>query len=56
MSRKHFEMLATLVASFADDPDSLSPESLADRLSERLSAENPRFDRSRFLSACKVGS
>ena len=50
MSEKHYEMLAELVSKdFGMDPHGNFVEGLMDI----LAADNPRFNREKFLKACK---
>jgi len=50
MTRKHF----TLIAETISDADLSRPAraTLAQDFAERLAAENPRFDRDKFFTAC----
>lgn len=50
MSRKHFEMIATVVRENGGDQRA----ALADAFARELRAENSRFDRDRFIAACGV--
>ena len=49
MTRKHFQMIANVVKNI-DDPK--TRHAVAMDFAMRLKAENPRFDISRFVSAC----
>jgi len=56
MSRKHFVAVARVLASQLATDASRYPavKSIAEGLAEVFAAENPRFDRTRFLRACGV--
>ncbi len=60
MSRKHYVALAkTLAGSFPIDENwqqvSDYWQYLVDKLADTLAADNPKFDRNRFLHACRKG-
>tara|TARA_R100000458_G_C8068630_1_gene108430 strand:+ start:260 stop:472 length:213 start_codon:yes stop_codon:yes gene_type:complete len=50
MTRKHFKMIADVVKNI-DDPN--VRHAVAMDFAQRLKAENPRFDISRFVGACE---
>jgi len=52
MSRRHFVALAREIRATEIDPE--DKRSLAVRIANVCAAENVRFDRMRFLSACGV--
>jgi Mn-containing catalase len=68
MTKKHFEMIAEVIAMMnlgVDKSTSAATKnhvagiqcaraSIARELARQFSSENPRFDRARFLKACKV--
>ena len=51
MSRKHFIQLARAVAAISD---LVERRKVAELLADVCAAANPRFNRSRFYSACGV--
>ena len=53
MSRRHFQALAAIVASYAipNGAGSVGVEKLAHDLADFCASENGRFDRERFLTA-----
>ena len=53
MTKKHFEQLAKMVRDWRTRGESVSIADAADDLAFYLAGQNPRFDRSRFLAACK---
>lgn len=60
MTRKHFEAIAHILdaerAVRSATPAQVGVvHALALSLSDLFAAENPRFDRNRFLTACGVG-
>lgn len=58
MTKKHFEMLAQLIKEHSaevyskENSPARAMHTLAEKLANKLTQENPRFDRSRFLRAC----
>ena len=63
MKRKYCVALAAAIRAFYDDYDrepihtvNGAVEYLADNIADTLAADNPRFDRARFLKACGVQS
>jgi hypothetical protein len=57
MSKKHFELIARVLREYNERPGVTDTEretyaQLAQTFATELRAENPRFDRSRFLAAC----
>lgn len=59
MTRKDYNALAAVIATAREDwagnPDALAAAgALARRLTDVLAADNPRFDRDRFLIAAGV--
>ena len=53
MTRKDYVKLAEIVAEVPGQ--GCGPDWLAHRLADMLAADNPRFDRARFLAACDDG-
>lgn len=53
MTRKHFEMIAAVVAEIKDTDDR---EATAARFAFLLPSYNANFNRERFFEACGVGS
>jgi hypothetical protein len=51
MSRKHFEKIAAVIAEIKDDGER---RAVAITCGAAFSMACPRFDRSRFLAACKL--
>lgn len=51
MTKKDFELIARIVAEI---PDAGYRADTAIHFADALTKTNPRFNRSRFLSACKV--
>ena len=59
MTRKDYELIASVLADLNADfnnggDDTISLQLVATELAETLAAENPRFDRERFLIAAGV--
>lgn len=60
LSKRHYVAIAEVVKNCLDDPyqaDECSQtaiESVASALASYFAADNPRFDRARFLAACGV--
>lgn len=57
MTRKDYQLIAQAInAPFVSDSLDMSDyaerERIANRLADSLKADNPRFDRARFLKAC----
>lgn len=57
MSKKHFELIASVLREYNERPGVTDAErdmleELAKTFATELRAENSRFDRSRFLAAC----
>lgn len=46
MTRKHYQALANALANATDLTDA------RERIADVMAADNPRFDRTRFLAAC----
>tara|TARA_Y100000310_G_scaffold285881_1_gene309648 strand:+ start:326 stop:676 length:351 start_codon:yes stop_codon:yes gene_type:complete len=53
MTKKHFELVASLLSNIPGDDDRKHIASLA---ADRFAAGNPRFDRGRFIEACNAKS
>ncbi len=49
MTRKHYVKFARMIAEMLDRVEA---RRMAEALCEEFSTDNPRFDRSRFLTAC----
>lgn len=60
MTKEHYKMIARNIARGVDEgmpfcpPDAISASELAHNLADELQADNPRFDRDRFLRACGI--
>ena len=56
MTRKDYELIAGVFAGIAEivDINETIGADIAERLADEFEAENPRFNRARFLSACGV--
>ena len=56
MTRKDYVMIAEVFANFANvcDLEETIGADIARNLADALQADNPRFDRHRFLVACGV--
>lgn len=53
MSRKDYEALAAAIADANGEPNDLETvRDVAEHIADALQADNPRFDRGRFLGAC----
>jgi len=52
MSKKHFKMLAELLAQFKDELDPMTYRQLVSEMCAFCRMFNPRFDSSKFLRAC----
>jgi len=50
MTRKHFEIVAAAVANITNRPDRWL---VANMLADSFEKENPRFDRDKFITACR---
>ena len=50
MTRKHFEVVAAAVAEITTRSDRWL---IANKLANGFEKENPRFDRDRFIAACR---
>lgn len=63
-NKRHYEMIATVCQEYNDHASNLATkaqrlawqEELERRLADMFAADNPRFDRGRFLHACMPGS
>lgn len=60
MTRKHYEAIAAAIREESDAfPTDLVVRGTLERLASALggvfAADNPRFDRARFLAACGIG-
>lgn len=51
MQHRHFATIATIIRDFTYHK--LPASMLAEHFADQLGRTNPRFDRSRFLAACK---
>jgi hypothetical protein len=63
MTRKDYEAIARAIRLFHEDDErdpihtaSGAVEYVASNIADVMSADNPRFDRARFLKACGVAS
>lgn len=56
MTRKDYELIAGVFAGFAQmvDINETIGADIAEDLADEFEAENPRFNRARFLKACGV--
>ena len=59
MTRKDYQLISEVFAKFGkiqqlDQSIDWTGEDLARNLTDALQADNPRFDRARFLTACGV--
>ena len=60
MTRKDYELIADTIKASRDNWEGFTPESqeaidgLARSLASKLQADNDRFNRARFLTACGV--
>jgi hypothetical protein len=61
MTRKDYVMIAEVIKTqielslkFGEDDSRYGAENIALDLATKLSEDNPRFDRARFLTACGV--
>lgn len=54
MTRKDFNALAALVKTVKDGSGACGYQWLAHRLADICAEDNPRFDWSRFITACGV--
>jgi hypothetical protein len=54
MTRKHYQLLADMIRREYEvyENDAATLASVADTLATICKADNPRFDRDRFLEAC----
>ena len=50
MTRKHFEIVAAAISNIVNRPDRWL---VANMLANSFEKENPRFDRDRFIAACR---
>ena len=50
MTRNHFEMVAAAVADIVNRPDRWM---IANVLANNFENDNPRFDRDKFIAACR---
>ena len=59
MSKKDCQAIARAIhevrAEHGDKPVCCAVQALTGRLSDVLAADNPRFDRARFIEACETG-
>ena len=62
MTKKDYVLIAANIADVMDwahdaDTDAITAiEAVAERVATALKADNPRFDRARFLAACGVNN
>lgn len=49
MQKRHFELIASVVKTIMDDE---TRKQIAQAFAMRISSENPRFDRAKFMKAC----
>jgi len=54
MTKKHFEAAARIVRARKADRGAVPARELAEGFADLFSADNPRFDRARFLAACDL--
>lgn len=50
-TRKHFQAIAEIVSNIKSDKER---KQVAEAHASSFAKENPRFDRNKFLTACKV--
>lgn len=53
MSKKHYIVIAKVIAAYAEEHESLA-EDIAGKLADAFQADNASFSRDRFLTACRV--
>ena len=53
MNRKDYELIAEVISNSQGLTRGGIMDILAERMAEALQADNPRFDRERFLKACQ---
>ena len=53
-ARRHYQHVADTIRTHLIAEDDITPEFVAEVLAAEFSADNPRFDRARFLDACGV--
>ena len=54
LTRQHFEAVAQVLKAFPEGAPTASQAKLAEAFADMFEAENPRFERGRFLKACGV--
>lgn len=52
MTKKHFEVIASILAEFRHEVDYDTHQQLCEEFAERLARFNPLFDEHKFLKAC----
>lgn len=52
-TRKHYKAIAGIVKLAHNDDDTISTPVLLNGISKMFENDNPRFDRSKFIKACK---
>ena len=56
MTKKDYEAIAAIIREFQDVNRTVRAQlatQVSERLAEYMAADNPRFDRARFLAACR---
>ncbi len=53
LQHRHFATIATILRAMPLDRR-MSPAQVAEHFADELRATNPKFDRARFLAACKT--
>ena len=52
MTKKHYEMIASIILSLTDDQGYIDRDDLVVRLSDYFERDNPDFDADKFAKAC----
>lgn len=58
MSKKDYTLIAKAIASTESEGTAreAATKRVASKIADALEADNPRFDRTRFMTACEVGA
>lgn len=54
LTRQHFETVALILKAYPHGAPTASQAKLAEAFCDMFEADNPRFERGRFLKACGV--